>query len=236
LRERHRLKSLLSGKCLKADWLALTTFAPFVSERDLVDFARRFLRDRVNLLNKDVNICLTANKQGSHAYFPALMTCISFLDLLSGLHAGRLKGHGLPELVTYVACFMNVARYPELELSVLYEMMRHKIAHLGHPYVVFDSHSSTKLKRFARMRVTWALYAAARSSPLELLCCPGSRLEKTIRPWDVQYDHRLNISIRSIKADAVRSIRGPNGYCANLIADAEAKKRFAACMKEYYPP
>jgi hypothetical protein len=201
-----------------------------------VEFARRFLHGRINLLNKDVNICLTADKQGSHAYFPALMTCISFLDLLSGLHAGRLKGNGLRELVIYVARFMNVARYPELELSVLYEMMRHKIAHLGHPYVVFDSHSSTKLQRFRRMHVTWALYATARSSPLELRFCPGGRLEKTVRPWDVRYDHRLNISIRRIKADAVRSIKGPNGYRANLVADAEAKKRFAACMREYYPP
>jgi hypothetical protein len=80
------------------------------------------------LLNKDVGICLTANKQRSHAYVPALMTCISFLDLLSGLHAGKLKGQSVAELVAYAGRFMNAAHYPKLELSVLYEMMRHKIA------------------------------------------------------------------------------------------------------------
>ena len=212
------------------------TITPFASERDLDIFAPKFLRGRIHLLNKDVGICLTANKQRSHAYFPALMTCISFLDLLSGLHAGKLKGQSVAELVAYAARFMNAAHYPKLELSVLYEMMRHKIAHLGHPYLVFDSHTSTKLQGFPRMRVTWTLYAGNRLLPLELIPCPGSRIEKAARPWEVPYDHRLNISIRRIKVDVAKSIDGPRGYLAHLMSDTEAKKRLAACMKQYYPP
>ena len=40
-------------------------------------------------------ICLTADKAGHHAYFPALMTSIGFADFLSGLYAGTLDRHGL---------------------------------------------------------------------------------------------------------------------------------------------
>ncbi len=40
---------------------------------------------------KEIAICLTPNPKGEHAYFPALIIGISFADLLSGLHAGKLK-------------------------------------------------------------------------------------------------------------------------------------------------
>ena len=214
----------------------MSGIAPFSSERELITFARKFLHGRVQLLNKDVEVCLTANRQVSHAYFPALMTCISFLDLLSGLHAGQLKGQGIEELVAYAAKFMTRTHYPELELTICYEMMRHKIAHLGHPYVVFDTHSSKKLKQSPPKRVTWTLYATNRPLPLELVACPGSSLQYTLRPWEVPYDHRLHISIHRFKVDAVNSINGPTGYRAHLISDPGAKARFAGCMKEYYPP
>jgi hypothetical protein len=74
------------------------SFQPFKSEKDLTQYAARFFRDRVQSFRKDIGICLTANADGHHAYFPALITCIGFLDFLSGLNAGKLEGHGLTEL------------------------------------------------------------------------------------------------------------------------------------------
>jgi hypothetical protein len=58
---------------------------PFTSEKDLTTFARSFFRDRVGSFRKDLRICLTADAKRSHAYFPGLITCIGFLDLLRGL-------------------------------------------------------------------------------------------------------------------------------------------------------
>jgi hypothetical protein len=66
------------------------TITPFKTDKELIAFARSFLRDRVKSFRKDIAICLTADQKRHHAYFPALITCIGFLDLLSGLHAGRL--------------------------------------------------------------------------------------------------------------------------------------------------
>jgi hypothetical protein len=83
------------------------TISPFKSDKELTTFARAFFRDRIGSFRKDVAICLTANANRSHAYFPALITCIGFLDLLSGLYAGRLEGHSLSELKSYAAIFMD---------------------------------------------------------------------------------------------------------------------------------
>jgi hypothetical protein len=81
---------------------------------------------------------------GHHALFPALITSIAFLDLLSALHAGTLETHGLLQLKSYVAQFMKTANYRHIDL--LYEMFRHKVAHLAYPYIVFDT--ATKPKMF----------------------------------------------------------------------------------------
>jgi hypothetical protein len=67
------------------------SIAHFKNKEELVRFARVFLRDHVNALRKDLAICMTPNLRGQHAYFPALITCIAFVDLLSGLYAGAIR-------------------------------------------------------------------------------------------------------------------------------------------------
>src|SRR5215470_8547176 len=96
------------------------SISPFKSNDELVRFARLFFRDRVGSFRKDLAICLTADANRSHAYFPALITCIGFLDLLSGLYAGRLEGHSLSELKSYAARFMDATKYNPLHLEILY--------------------------------------------------------------------------------------------------------------------
>jgi hypothetical protein len=67
-----------------------------------VAFAKAFLDEHLERFRKDIRICLTRDKKNSaHAYFPGLITCISFADFLSGLYAGKLDGHTLKELRSY---------------------------------------------------------------------------------------------------------------------------------------
>ena len=104
----------------------------------MASFARKFFANRIETFRKDIAICLTPNARGEHAYFPALIICIAFADLLSGLYAGRFHRHGLKELKQYAAKFME----PEYtsdnrRLEVFrYECLRHKVAHLAYPYAV----------------------------------------------------------------------------------------------------
>src|SRR5580704_16108554 len=120
---------------------------PFSSDADVVHFAKAFLDNHIERFKKDIAICLTpkkVNSAKSHAYFPALITCIAFADLLSGLNAGKLDGHGLRELKDYITKFMNNTDYTSDRIDVLYECFRHKVAHLAQPYVVFDTNSSKR--------------------------------------------------------------------------------------------
>ena len=68
------------------------SIAHFNSEGELLSFAREFFDSHVETFQKDIAICRTPNADGRHAYFPALITCIAFAELLSGCYAGRLSG------------------------------------------------------------------------------------------------------------------------------------------------
>jgi hypothetical protein len=208
--------------------------APFSSEMELIDYAKWFLHDRANSFRKDIEICMTANSSRHHAYFPALITCIAFLDLLSGLYAGKIDGHGSEELKNYIKRFMNVADYAHIDL--LYQLFRHKIAHIAYPYPVFDT--TTKPKIFAgqkQRRVTWTVCASRRDPrPIQLIDYTGVQAPiKTRTPWPVPYDSRIIISIRRLKVDITKSI---DEYLHCLKSEPVRRIHFAKCMKVYFPP
>lgn len=92
---------------------------PFSSDAEVVKFAKAFLREHLERFRKDIRICLTPDKNEAHAYFPALISCISFADLLSGLYAGTLDKQGLNELKNYAGKFMGADYTPD-RLDVLY--------------------------------------------------------------------------------------------------------------------
>jgi hypothetical protein len=126
------------------------SIAPFKSDKDLVAFARIFFSNRVESFRKDLKICMTRDPRGDHAYFPALITCIGFADLISGLYAGNLRDHSLKELKEYAGKFMKAEYTADARrLDILYECLRHKIAHLAYPYSVFDTDTKPNLSRTA---------------------------------------------------------------------------------------
>jgi len=208
----------------------------FSSDKELIEYARWFLRNRVNAFRKDVGMCMTANSKMEHAYFPALITCIGFLDFLSGLYAGKIEGHGFVELKDYIARFLSKDDYKHLDL--LYQMFRHKIAHIAYPYIVFDTRTKPKVFGTSKQRrVTWKVYASKRQQPIELTDFPNSQTRlKTKTPWPVPYDSRILISIRKFQADIINSIYGPSGYLQCIKSEPTTRAYFEKYMKIYFPP
>src|SRR6516164_3730149 len=211
---------------------------PFKSDKELVKFATAFFSDRVGSFRKDVAICLTADANRHHAYFRALITCIGFVDLLSGLYAGKLEGQSRNELKSYAARFMDAAKYDPLRIDILYLAFRHKLAHLSFPYVVFDTTADGReLADKKHRRITWTVHASKRSSPLKLDDRPTPQfLKRTLRPWAVSYNCRAIISVRTFQIDIVKSIYGPKGYLRCLQSELIARENFAKCMKVIFPP
>jgi len=209
------------------------SIAPFTSHKQLLDFAHQFVTGRISGFKKDINICLTADKNGRHAYFPALMTCLSVLDLLSGLFAGDLRNASLLQIKRYVRTFMDMKKYSKLNLEILHVVFRHKLAHHSHPYYVLDTAADNRISK--RMRVTWAVTAGWRSQPIEIRWQPKRHLKKFSAPWRVNYDHRVYISIPHLRKDIIESACGPNGYLQKLNKSSKTRLNFANCITEFFP-
>ena len=215
--------------------LVAMSIAPFKSDEELLTFARKFFANRVETFRKDIAICLTPNERGQHAYFPALIICIAFAELLSSLYAGSIAKQGLKleELKRYAAEFMK-PDYTADCMDMLYEFLRHKVAHLAYPYAVFDT--STKAARFSdqpRRRVTWTIHETERRPAIEIVdCSTPKQLVQTPTPWPVTYDCRIEVSVRSLAIDIVWSIEK---YLKDLKSNSETQNNFAICMKHYFP-
>jgi hypothetical protein len=212
------------------------TIAPFTSDTQLISFARDFFKDRVGSFRKDIAICLKANANRSHAYFPALITCIGFADFLSGLYAGKLDGHSLNDLKQYAKQFMDGVKYDPERLEILYLAFRHKLAHLSFPLAVFDTATRKEFRSRKHRLVTWRVNATKRNPPIQLIDhVPARFLKRRQPPWAVKYDCRVIISVRSFETDIVKSIYGKTGYLHHLQNDARAREHFAKCMKVIFP-
>jgi len=175
---------------------------------------------------------MRADAKRNHAYFPALITCIGFFDLLSGLHAGKLEGQGLKELQLYINKFVsNKSDYEHID--ILYNMFRHKVAHIRQPYLVFDTATKRQLGPPHR-RITWTVGIYGRKKAIVLNDLGQNiKFRRTLTPWPVTYNARMKVSLTALRTDVIKSIYGPSGYLKFLISDSEAQSRFAACIKTY---
>jgi hypothetical protein len=121
-------------------------------------------------------------------------------------------------------------------LEILYEGLRNKIAHLGYPYVVFDT--DTKLATFQgqrRRHVTWAIHSSKPRPAIKVSDRPTKYLSRKNTPWLVPYDCVIDVSIRGFAKDIVSSVNGRSGFLRYLRSVRVARERFATCMKDYFP-
>ncbi len=212
------------------------SLARFKSQRALVSYAQRFVKERIEVFRKDLSICLKADANGRHAYMPALINCISLLELLSGLHAGKLKYVGLSGIIDYTKKFMDANVYSSDRLAVLYEGFRHKIAHVTQPYGVFDTYtvgSNHQLRDKPQRLITWRVNATNRHPPVDIIPENGTLTKSP--PWPVTYSHRCIVSIYRLKVDIPRSALGAGGYLENVKVDLKAQQNFCKCMLEFFP-
>ena len=204
---------------------------PFDTKPQVVRFAKIFLRRRVRGFKKDIGICLTADARGNHAFMPGLMTCLSFLDLLSGLYAGNVRSQGLEHFLRFMNAFASAQRYQDYNLRILYVAFRHKLAHLGQPIFVLNTANDTRLKQQS-LRLTWRISSDAHEPPLRLTKLRRSRLIRNQPiPWRMRVDHYMLISIRTLAGDAIDMSRA---YLERLEAEPDLWKGFQSCMREFY--
>jgi hypothetical protein len=206
---------------------------PFTTSAEQAKFAWEFVERRLWGFEKDINICLS-HAQDDRAFMPGLMTCMSFLDLLSGMCKGKVEGHSHKDFVDFMREFTPAGRYGPNTLRILYIGFRHKLAHLGHPFFVFDTRSDPhrRLDDVPRMLLTWEISSEAREPPIELIDYPVPQRTKTQPvPWEVYYDHRICISVRTLADDAMEAACA---YRSRLETDEVLLAEFVKCMYKFY--
>ena len=149
-------------------------------------------------------------------------------ELLSGCYAGRLDGLELKHLEQYAKALMEPEYTDDLRcLGLLYECLRHKVAHLAYPYPVIRHRKSGRL-------LTWSIHEKEGRSAIKIVDYLPRNMwwVRTTRPWPVSYDCRIEVWIGSLAIDIVKSI---SGYLQHLKSYPKAQKYCAKCMREYFP-
>jgi hypothetical protein len=118
--------------------MTVTPSGRFSETNELIQFARKFINNRVDSLEKDVSHCL----RKPFAPFPAILYCFSTIDLLGALYAGQgaekdpatgNKVNTTANSKRYMEKFMN---YTEEQRHLLMDIFRHKLVHLAQPKAV----------------------------------------------------------------------------------------------------
>jgi hypothetical protein len=112
-------------------------------------------------------------------------------------------------------------------LELLYECLRHKVAHLAYPYPVIRYGEPRRL-------VTWSIHETEGRPAIAITDYPTPQsLVRTI-PWPVSYDCLIEVWVGSLAIDIVKSINGNSGYLQHLQSSPTSRKYFATCMRKYF--
>jgi len=194
----------------------------FAEQRELIKFAKDFIKERIDSLDKDVRHCL----QVPFAPFPALLYCFSTIDLLGALCAGDATRNAPTtcQSADYMQRFMN---YTEEQSRLLQSLFRHKIVHLAQPKAVIEDNSRL---------ICWRYWHESQEHHLKLVkLSQGSKVQVT-SSWEISCDYEFNISISHLVKDIRDSIESPNGYLTSLQKIPDLQDRFEKAIAQIYDP
>jgi hypothetical protein len=184
----------------------------FADTHELLRFARAFLDERLESLQRDVALCLG----GTHAPFPALLYFFSTVDLLGALSAGNASRNA-PTSRQAKASMRRFMHYSEEQCDLLLDIFRHKIVHLAQPSPVVE-HYGRKL--------SWGCWHNERGHHLQLISLPQGTQRPVTSIRSQSWTHRFEVSITHLVKDLVDSVYQPGGYLHLLSQDADLQDKF----------
>jgi hypothetical protein len=200
----------------------------FPDSFDVLDFAKKFLEERINSLKCDIAIC-TKNR----CPFPALLYCFSTVDLLGALYEGdatgntRKYGSHVGTTAKAQRYMKEIMRYSPKEVVILQKQFRHKIVHLAQPSsVVYDNNKN----------VGWLLDLGFHGKHMLIEKLTSTTDVVTLTPYPMVQDHIFIVSIPKFVADIEASVMNiPTGYLQKLIRNEDRlQSKFKAVLEEIY--
>jgi hypothetical protein len=192
----------------------------FSEPNELMQFAERFLNERLESLEKDVAHCLT----DPFAPFPALLYCFATIDLLGALAEGDASRNARTSAQSgrYMQRFM---RYTQDQTNLLQQLFRHKLVHLAQPRAVLRHDGDCVSWKYWHDRSNDHLVMKKLDSPTEV---------QLTWDWKVRVTHQFGVAIDQFKSDVIESVRRPNGYLHSLEGDAGLQDRFEKAIAEVF--
>lgn len=199
---------------------------------DIGAFAAAFVRGRLVGFEKDMKICLTpvprADGTGkTYAYFPALAACTSTLEYLTALTRGDTRSVGWTQVADFAAGYMTQPDFDRDTVRVLFEALRHPVAHRGIASGVWvDRNQGPGHGR----RVVWNISAGSIRPACQIV--PEEGLVKRDSPWPCAFTHRVHIHLRSLSIE-IRDAAAL--YAQQVLENLPLQRKFEACMRQLYP-
>ena len=172
------------------------------------------------------------------AAFPAVLTCMIYLELLTCLYTGNVKS---PDPKKYTKQFMG---YDPGMTDLIYLLFRNNIAHFGLPSVIVTKREinipTARLRIPKGKHVAWAVSLGTPDDHMTLNTFHGP--EETIpgrdTPWVTRVDYQVEIEIQKFLIDLTKSVFGPSGYLDALKAGktGELRAHFKYVIKHLFPP
>jgi hypothetical protein len=205
----------------------MTTIFPTAKER--LDFAKKFLHERLGSLQKDAQICINKTLP-----FPALLYCFAIIDLLGSLYVGDATGdtktYGKQVGTTakarkYMVEFM---KYFEYESELLQDRFRHKIVHLAQPQAVISDIKNNR-------KIGWMLHNKYAGKHMLLERLPLAQPVITLTPYPMSVDYLFTISIEKMVQDIDESVNCPSdGYLEELKKHNNLQSKFDTAIGHIY--
>ena len=150
--------------------------ALFTTPQGRLEFAKKFLDERLGSLQKDVAICINKTLP-----CPGLLYCFATIDLLGSLYAGDATGdtktYGKQVGTTIKArkYMVEIMGYYEDETKLLQDQFRHKIVHLAQPQAVISDIKNNR-------KIAWMLYNKYKGKHMLLEKLPSAQPVVTLTP------------------------------------------------------
>jgi hypothetical protein len=189
----------------------------FSEKNELIQFATRFLRTRIDSLQKDVAHCL----KKPYAPFPAILYCFSTIDLLGALSHGDASKNPTEQSKNYMQIFIN---YTAEQSGLLQKLFRHKLVHLAEPRVIIKKNSQV---------ISWR-YVHEHDPEKHLLLAEEPRTIQITSIFFIKVSHVFNLSITDFANDIEYSIRKLEGYLHSLEKTPDLQDKFERAIGQIF--
>ena len=200
----------------------------FPNKNELKRFARCFVKERMLSLEKDVIHCL----QPPYAPFPAILYCLSSIDLLGALNAGQAakKDPITKENVNttsnsrqYMQQYMG---YIDDQANIIVDLFRHKLVHLAQPKPCILNNNKV---------VAWQYVHEYTPKHLILEDAPPESKIQIKSDWSISVDQIFTIGIMQLKDDIQDSVYRHGGYLDSIESNtSNLQDKFEKAIGEIY--